>query len=131
MIIYEEAYSVPPPKIPEWEKNHLVFDKIIKSLDAPFLKGWYVWQERFEVGKFRNVWIVDEISDLERLWSLCFNHPEWSALVPKIMETMVPGSIVFGSQYPTKRLSLDFSSLTNLFYSILIFLNISKILLLS
>ena len=92
MIIYEEEYSVPAPKIPEWEKNHLAFDKIIKSLNVPFLKGWYVWQERFEVGKFRNVWIVEELGDLERLWSLCFNHPDWSKLVPKIMETIVPGT---------------------------------------
>ena len=92
MIVYEEEYRVPAPKIPEWEKNHLEFEKIIRSLDAPFLKGWYVWQERFEVGMFRNVWLVEELNDIERLWDLCFNHPEWSALVPKIMETMIPGT---------------------------------------
>jgi len=100
MIIYEEEYNVPRPKIPEWEKNHLIFDKIIKSLDAPFLKGWYVWQERFDIGKIRCVWIVDELADLDRLWTLCFNHPEWSAMVPKIMETMVEGTYKYSLWKP-------------------------------
>lgn len=100
MIIYEEEYLVQRPKIPEWEKNHLVFDKIIKSLDIPFLKGWYVWQERFDIGRIRCVWIVDELNDIERLWNICFNHPEWSAMVPKIMETMVEGSYKYSLWKP-------------------------------
>lgn len=107
MIIYEEEYTVPAPKIPEWEKNHLLFDEIIKSLDAPFLKGWYVWQERFEVGKIRNAWIVEELSDLEKLWSLCFNHPEWSELVPKIQETIVPGTYKYHLWKPVENEEIE------------------------
>ena len=93
MIIYEEEYRVKTAKIKEWEKNLLEFDKIIKSLDAPFLKGWYVWQDKFVPGLIKNVWVLDELSDVDRLRELCLvKTPEWADMVPRIFETMIDGT---------------------------------------
>ena len=107
MIIYEEEYLVQRPKIPEWEKNHLKFEKMIKSFDIPFLKGWYVWQERFDIGRIRCVWILDELGDLERLWKFAFNNQEWSAMVPKIMETMVENSYKYSLWKPIENEDIE------------------------
>lgn len=101
MIIYEEEYKVQRNKIKEWEKNHLEFDKMIKSLNAPFLKGWYVWQERFNIGLIRCVWVFEEMSDVDRLWELCFIHtPEFAEMVPRIFETMVEGTYKYSFWKP-------------------------------
>ena len=67
MIIYEEEYRVQATKIAQWQENHLKFEKIMKNLDAPpFLKGWWVWQDRFTPGLIRCVWVVEELGDIER-----------------------------------------------------------------
>ena len=101
MIIYEEEYRVKATKIKEWEANHVKFDKIIKSLDAPFLKGWFVWQDRFTPGLIRNVWVLEELADIDRLWNECFIHnEEWANMVPKIFETMVDGTYKYSFWKP-------------------------------
>ena len=102
MIIYEEEYRVQATKIAQWHENHLKFEKIMKNLDVPsFLKGWWVWQDRFTPGLIRCVWVVEELGDIERLWDECFVHNEaWAEMVPKIFDTMVDGTYKYSFWKP-------------------------------
>ena len=102
MIIYEEEYRVQATKIAQWQENHVKFEKIMKNLDAPsFLKGWWVWQDRFTPGLIRNIWVVEELGDIERLWDECFLHnEEWAEMVPKIFDTMVDGTYKYSFWKP-------------------------------
>ena len=51
--------------------------------------------------------LLDELSDLDKLWELCFTHPEWSALVPKIMETMIPGTYKYALWKPVSNEEIE------------------------
>lgn len=93
MIIYEEVYRVKITKTAEYQELLSEFEEMINELDLPYLLDWYTWQERYTPGAIRNVWVVENYGDIEKLWEECFMQNEkWIKIVPKIFELMVDGS---------------------------------------
>ena len=96
MIIYEEEYRVKITKIAEYQELLSQFEEMVNELDVPYLINWYTWQERFTPGQIRNVWVVEDAGDIERLWSEAFlNNAKWADLIPKIFDVMVDGSYCY------------------------------------
>ena len=96
MIFYEEEYRVKITKIPEYLKLVEEFEDMVNDLKVPYLKEWHCWQERYVPGSIKNVWIVEEQGDIDRLWDVAFvDNQKWAELAAKIFELMVDGSYKF------------------------------------
>jgi len=92
MLLYEETYRVQAAKIPEYQELLKEFKIMLSDLDIPILKDWYVLQNKYIPGDIRNVWILEDQSNVEEMWDICFTHQKWMDLVPKIFNTMIDGS---------------------------------------
>ena len=90
MIIYEEEYLVEARHSKKFLELIEKFEKMVKTNNVPFLKDWYFLSKKYEIGKVRNVWVLEEQANVDVLWD---EYPsELSNLVPQIWECVVEGS---------------------------------------
>ena len=105
VLRYEERYKVKNNKINEYNELLLEFKEMLKEIDIPHLIDWYVEQDKYIPGDIRNVWILEEQADVDKMWDITFSNEKWSSLVARIFETMVDGSYTYG--FWTKIISLE------------------------
>ena len=91
-MIYEEEYKVQITKQAEFQKLVEDFGKMVKELKLPFLKDWYVAQNKYVPGHVREVWVLEEQANVDKMWELAMGHPEFMKYPPKFFEIMVDGS---------------------------------------
>jgi len=92
MIYFEEKYDIPLPMINEFLKFAEEFPKAIKKMNLPYIKGWSMYQSKYQMGRFIEVWTIEEQANVDQLFQEASTNPHFKHIPPKFFEYVVNGS---------------------------------------
>lgn len=91
-VYFKEEYDVHLPKMAEFLEFATTLAEVIKGMNLPYLKAWGVYQSKYKLGRFIEVWELEEQANVDMLFEQSTTHPEFSKIPPKFFEYVVPGS---------------------------------------
>lgn len=88
----KEGYDVELEKLGEFTAFIPKMIDAIKKMNNPHVKGWTIYQSKYKMGRFYEVWTLDEQSNVDNLFETAFTDPHFKHIPPKFFTFVVPGS---------------------------------------
>ena len=91
-VYMKESYSVKLEKLGEFPA--LIQESIaaIKKMNNPHVKGWTIYQSKYKMGRYHEIWTLDDQANVDKLFEAAFTDPHFKHIPPKFFEIIVPGS---------------------------------------
>ncbi len=93
MSVYmKEVYDVKLEKMGEFAEFIPEMIKAIKGMNKPYVKNWTIYQSKYKMGRYYEVWTFDEQANVDKLFESAFTDPHFKHIPPRFFELIVPGS---------------------------------------
>jgi len=93
MSVYmKEAYDVKLEKMGEFAEFIPEMIDAITKMNNPYVKGWTIYQSKYKMGRYYEVWTLDEQNSVDKLFEAAFTDTHFKHIPPKFFEFVVPGS---------------------------------------
>ena len=93
MTVYmKETYDVKLEKMGEFAGFIPEMIEAITKMNHPNVKGWAIYQSKYKMGRYHEIWSIDEQENVDKLFAAAFSDPNFKHIPPKFFEFVVPGS---------------------------------------
>lgn len=91
MLLVEE-YKVEPSKLPKMLEILMEAKEVIKELNLPYLKHWVTYQCKEDPKIIREVWVMEENANTQKLDDDFMAHPKGKTIPPRFMALIIENS---------------------------------------
>lgn len=93
MSVYlKEVYDIKLEKMGEFIEFIPEMIKAIKKMNKPYVKDWEIYQSKYKMGRFEEIWTLDEQTNVDMLFGSAFTDPHFKHIPPKLFGFLVQGS---------------------------------------
>ncbi len=91
-VYFKEVYDVKLEKMGEFAEFIPEMVEAITKMNKPYVKDWAIYQSKYKMGRYIEVWTMDEQANVDMLFESAFTDPHFKHIPPKFFEFVVPGS---------------------------------------